>query len=297
MSNLNYKSGHIAIAGRPNVGKSTLFNKLVGERLSIISPKPQTTRNNILGIVTDENAQMLFLDTPGLLEEKYRLHAFMTKQIREALESADILLGIVDASNPDDTFDDEVQEAFARWNIPRVIVLNKVDLCSDERIKILEHRVQEALDPQLILAVSATTGKNLPNLHKALVDTLPLGPQFYPEDMLAEQPERFFVAEFIREEVFNQLHQELPYAIAVVVEAFHEDRPKVYIQANIIVERNSQKGIVIGKGGRSLKAIGQHARKKVEAFLNRPVFLDLHVKVYENWRKKDGALRGFGYDI
>jgi GTPase len=297
MSNLNYKSGHIAIAGRPNVGKSTLFNKLVGERLSIISPKPQTTRNNILGIVTDENAQMLFLDTPGLLEEKYRLHAFMTKQIREALESADILLGIVDASNPDDTFDDEVQEAFARWNIPRVIVLNKVDLCSDERIKKLEHRVQEALDPQLILAVSATTGKNLPNLHKALVDTLPLGPQFYPEDMLAEQPERFFVAEFIREEVFNQLHQELPYAIAVVVEAFHEDRPKVYIQANIIVERNSQKGIVIGKGGRSLKAIGQHARKKVEAFLNRPVFLDLHVKVYENWRKKDGALRGFGYDI
>ncbi|MBT5830175.1 MAG: GTPase Era, partial [Candidatus Latescibacteria bacterium] len=281
----------------PNVGKSTLFNKLVGERLSIISPKPQTTRNNILGIVTDENAQMLFLDTPGLLEEKYRLHAFMTKQIREALESADILLGIVDASNPDDTFDDEVQEAFARWNIPRVIVLNKVDLCSDERIKKLEHRVQEALDPQLILAVSATTGKNLPNLHKALVDTLPLGPQFYPEDMLAEQPERFFVAEFIREEVFNQLHQELPYAIAVVVEAFHEDRPKVYIQANIIVERNSQKGIVIGKGGRSLKAIGQHARKKVEAFLNRPVFLDLHVKVYENWRKKDGALRGFGYDI
>ncbi|MBT3601586.1 MAG: GTPase Era [Candidatus Latescibacteria bacterium] len=279
------------------MGKSTLFNKLVGERLSIISPKPQTTRNNILGIVTDENAQMLFLDTPGLLEEKYRLHAFMTKQIREALESADILLGIVDASNPDDTFDDEVQEAFARWNIPRVIVLNKVDLCSDERIKKLEHRVQEALDPQLILAVSATTGKNLPNLHKALVDTLPLGPQFYPEDMLAEQPERFFVAEFIREEVFNQLHQELPYAIAVVVEAFHEDRPKVYIQANIIVERNSQKGIVIGKGGRSLKAIGQHARKKVEAFLNRPVFLDLHVKVYENWRKKDGALRGFGYDI
>lgn len=297
MSNLNFKSGHIAIAGRPNVGKSTLFNALVGERLSIISPKPQTTRNNILGIVTDEHAQMLFLDTPGLLEEKYRLHAYMTKQIREALESADILLGIVDASNPDDTFDQEVQETFAKWDIPRIIALNKMDLCTEDQLLNLKQRVKQTLGPTLILPVSATTGRNLPELHKAFVDALPLGPQFYPEDMLAEQPERFFVAEFIREEVFHQLHQELPYAIAVVVEVFHEDRPKVYIQANIIVERNSQKGIVIGKGGRSLKAIGKNARKRIETFLSRSVFLDLHVKVYENWRKKDGALRGFGYDI
>ena len=297
MSNPNFKSGHIAIAGRPNVGKSTLFNALVGERLSIISPKPQTTRNNILGIVTDAQSQMLFLDTPGLLEEQYRLHAYMTKQIREALESADILLGIIDASQFESSFDKEVQEAFETLNVPRIIALNKMDTCNEEELKTLQRKIGDTIETHQIIPVSATQKTNLPQLHSALVDALPIGPQFYPEDMLAEQPERFFVAEFIREEVFHQLHQELPYAIAVAVEAFHEDRPKVYIQANIIVERNSQKGIVIGKGGRTLKTIGQHARKKIEAFLNRSVFLDLHVKVYENWRKKDGALRGFGYDI
>lgn len=297
MTNPNYKSGHIVIAGRPNVGKSTLFNALVGERLSIISPKPQTTRNNILGIVTDEHAQILFLDTPGLLTEKYRLHAYMTKQIRDALESADVLLGIVDASNFAETFDTEVKDAFGAWQIPRIIALNKTDLCSEAEIVTMEQAIRQALDVQEIIAVSATHQTNLPQLHQSLVNALPLGPQFYPEDMLTEQPERFFVAEFIREEVFKQLRQELPYSIAVVVEAFHEDRPKIYIQANIVVERQSQKGIVIGRGGKTLKTIGQHARKKIEAFLSRAVFLDLHVKVYENWRKKDGALRDFGYDL
>lgn len=291
---MGFKMG---IVGMPNVGKSTLFNALVGERLSIISPKPQTTRNNILGIVTDEHAQMLFLDTPGLLEEQYRLHAFMGKQIRQALEGADVLLGIVDASQFDSTFDLEVQNTFTIWDKPRIIALNKIDLCSEDQIHTITQHVLEALKGAQVIPVCATKKSNLFQLHQALISALPIGPQFYPSDMLAEQPERFFVAEYVREEVFRQLHQELPYSIAVVVEEFHEDRPKIYIQANIIVERNSQKGIVIGKGGRTLKTIGQHARKKIETFLDRPVFLDLHVKVYENWRKKDGALRDFGYDI
>lgn len=297
MPNLSFKSGHIAIAGRPNVGKSTLFNALLGERLSIISPKPQTTRNNILGILTDEHAQMLFLDTPGFLEEQYRLHAFMSKQIRQALEGADVLLGLVDASQFELTFDQEVQEAFTTFDKPRIIALNKMDLCTKEQLHTFHQRILESIEVHQIIHVSATTKTNLPELYNALVNALPNGPQFYPTDMLTEQPERFFVAEYIREEVFHHLHQELPYSIAVVVEVFHEDRPKVYIQANIIVERNSQKGIVIGKGGRTLKTIGLNARKKIEVFLNRSVFLDLHVKVYENWRKKDGALRDFGYDI
>ncbi len=293
----NFKSGHIVIAGRPNVGKSTLFNALVGERLSIISPKPQTTRNNILGIVTDAHAQMLFLDTPGLLDEQYRLHVFMGKQIREALEGADILLGIVDASQFETTFDQTVQETFKALNIPRIIALNKMDMCKPDELQNIQDQIRKSIEVHHVIPVSATKKTNLDTLHQALIDTLPIGPQFYPEDMMTEQPERFFVAEFIREEVFHQLHQELPYSIAVAVETFHEDRPKIYIQANIIVERNSQKGIVIGKGGRTLKTIGLHARKKIEAFLNRSVFLDLHVKVYENWRKKDGALRDFGYNI
>ncbi|MDA0710954.1 MAG: GTPase Era [bacterium] len=293
----DYKSGHIVIAGRPNVGKSTLFNALVGERLSIVSPKPQTTRNNILGILTDEHCQMLFLDTPGLLAEQYRLHAFMGKQIREALESADVLLGIVDASQFETSFDSEVQEAFTKWDVPRIIVLNKMDLCSEDQLTVLQNLISQTIKVERVIPISATTRKNVSELRQMLVDSLPVGPQFYPADTLTEQPERFFVSEIIREEVFHQLHQELPYSIAVVVDAFHEDRPKVYIQANIIVERSSQKGIVIGKGGRALKTIGLNARKKVEAFLGRSVFLDLHVKVHENWRKKDSALREFGYGI
>lgn len=297
MNENTFRSGHIAIAGRPNVGKSTLFNALIGERLSIISPKPQTTRNNILGIVTDSQSQMMFLDTPGMLDPRYRLHEFMGKQIREALDGADVLLGIIDVADFDHAFDKDVQKAFQAWKIPRVIVLNKADLVTEKQIEDHTNTVKTTMETHTILAVSATTGTNLPLLHTTLKNALPLGPQFYPEDQLAEQPERFFVAEFIREELFLQLHHELPYAIAVTIEAFLEDRPKIYIQANIVVERNSQKGIVIGQGGRTLKTIGQNARKKIEAFLERPVFLDLHVKIVENWRKKDGALRDLGYNI
>jgi GTPase len=221
----------------------------------------------------------------------------MGKQIREALESADVLLGIVDASQFETSFDSEVQEAFTKWDVPRIIVLNKMDLCSEDQLTVLQNLISQTIKVERVIPISATTRKNVSELRQMLVDSLPVGPQFYPADTLTEQPERFFVSEIIREEVFHQLHQELPYSIAVVVDAFHEDRPKVYIQANIIVERSSQKGIVIGKGGRALKTIGLNARKKVEAFLGRSVFLDLHVKVHENWRKKDSALREFGYGI
>ncbi len=291
----DFRSGYIVIVGRPNVGKSTLFNALVGEQLSIATPKPQTTRNNILGILTTPGSQMLFLDTPGLLDPRYRLQEIMRNQIQDALRDTDVLLGIVDASNFDATFDREVQEVFAAVDVPRIIALNKTDLAGADQVDRDLNIIRGTVPAQEIIPVSAITGDNLLRLRSVLKAALPFGPLYYPEDMLTEQPERFFVAELVRSEIFSQLRQEIPYAIAVKVEEFREDRPKTYIQANIIVERNSQKGIVIGAGGKTLKSIGKNARQKIEAFLERPVYLDLHVKVYENWRKKDTALRRFGY--
>ncbi|MDA0745755.1 MAG: GTPase Era [bacterium] len=291
----DFRSGYIVFAGRPNVGKSTLFNALVGERLSIISAKPQTTRDRILGILTTPRSQMIFLDTPGLLEPRYRLQEVMFNQIRNAIQNADVLLGILDASDLETSFDEPVQKILRATDTPRIVALNKIDLVDAETAKRTVDLVSKALPSQEILPISAQGGHNLDRLKVALEAALPLGPLLYPEDTLTEHPERFFAAELIREELFIQLHQELPYAIAVRIEEFIEDRPKVYIRADVVVERESQKGIVIGNGGKMLRAIGKSARLKIETFLSRPVYLDLHVKVYENWRKKDQALRGFGY--
>jgi GTP-binding protein Era len=290
-----FRSGHIVVLGRPNTGKSTLFNLLVGERLSIATDKPQTTRKTILGIVTTAKSQMMFLDTPGLLDPAYRLQELMRNEITGAMEGADIILCLVDATDIGRTFDAEVIEAVKHHTIPLIVALNKSDLIPpDEASRALE-RIRKEASPANTIAISALTGRNVPELKTLLESTLPLGPRFYPEDMLTELPERFFCEELIREEIFNRLRQELPYAIAVQVETFDEDRKKVYIQANIIVERNSQKGIVIGSGGRTLKEIGKNARMRIERFLQHSVFLDLHVKVIQNWRKKDTALRNLGY--
>ncbi|MBS13156.1 MAG: GTPase Era [Gemmatimonadetes bacterium] len=290
-----FRSGHIVVLGRPNTGKSTLFNALVGERLSIATDKPQTTRKSILGIFTTEKAQMMFLDTPGLLDPAYRLHELMRNEIDTALEGADIILCLADASDLDRTFDSEVIKAVSGHAIPVVVALNKCDLVPEEQAASSLDRILDLASPRHVLAVSALAGTDVIKLRERLEETLPLGPRFYPEDVLTEQPERFFCEELIREEIFNRLRQELPYAIAVQVESFDEDRKKIYIKANVIVERNSQKGIVIGKGGRTLRDIGKNARGRIEKFLQHPVYLDLHVKVIQNWRKKDTALRNLGY--
>ena len=187
-----FKSGYVIIAGRTNVGKSTLFNALVGERLSIISPKPQTTRNNILGIVTDKQAQMIFLDTPGILSARYRLHEFMNRQIGRAYQSADVLLGIVDGSKLDTSYDAEVRQIFGQWDIPKIIAVNKTDLISHTQVQRCEQQIRASLATQGVLSVSAITGHGLQELHTALRQALPEGPQYYPEDTLTEQPERFF---------------------------------------------------------------------------------------------------------
>ncbi len=290
-----FRSGHIVLLGRPNVGKSTLFNALVGERISIVTEKPQTTRQNVLGIVTTDKSQMLFLDTPGLLDPRYRLQEIMRRHIEEALDDADVLLGILDAKEFESSFDDEVKKVFKNAKGSTIVALNKTDLVNADQVEQHLNGIRAELPDHKILPISGLWGSNLLELRSLLEANLPVGPKFYPEDMMTEQPERFFVAELVREEIFCQLRQEVPYAIAVTVEQFKEDREKVYIQSEIIVERSSQKGIVIGSRGKTLKSIGQSARKKIEAFLNRPVYLDLHVKVLENWRKKDYALRGFGY--
>ena len=291
----DFKSGFIAIAGKANVGKSTLFNLLVGERLSIVTAKPQTTRHRVLGILTSRTSQMIFLDTPGLLKPGYGLHERMSDQIRRSVSDADVFLGVIDASDFEGTFDQEVREILLRVRSPRIVAVNKSDLVSTARAQRCVDRVRKEATVREVFPVSAQTGFNVELLRASLEEALPPGPVYYPEDMLTEHPQRFFVAELNREEIFLQLRQELPYATAVKVEAFREDRPKTYISASIVVERKSQKGIVIGGNGKTLKSIGKIARGKIEAFLNAPIYLDLRVKVHQNWRNKEQALRGFGY--
>ncbi len=291
----DFRSGYIVIAGKPNVGKSTLFNLLVGERLSIVTAKPQTTRHRILGIRTSRTSQMIFLDTPGLLRPGRGLHERMCDQIRRSISDADVFLGVIDATDFDATFDREVRDVLRRAPSPRIVAVNKTDLVSAARARQCADTVGKEAAVQEILPVSARSGYNVERLNDSLERALPAGPEYYPEDVLTEHPERFFVAELIREEIFLQLRQELPYAAAVKVETFREGSPRSYVSASIVVERTSQKGIVIGANGNTLKSIGKNARGKIEAFLKAPIYLDLRVKVHRNWRKKEQALRGFGY--
>ena len=291
----DFKSGYIAIAGKANVGKSTLFNLLVGEHLSIVTAKPQTTRHRVSGILTSRTSQMIFLDTPGLFQPRCRLHERMCDQIRRSVSDADVFLGVIDASAFDDTFDREMREVLRRVRSPRIVAVNKCDLVSAAMGAQCADTVRKEARVQEVLPVSARSGDNVDRLRSSLEQALPSGPLFFPEDMLTEHPERFFVNELIREEIFLQLRQELPYATTVKVEAYREGSRRTYIRASIVVERNSQKGIVIGGNGKTLKSIGKNARGKIEAFLDDPVYLDLRVKVVRNWRKKEQALRGFGY--
>ncbi len=296
------KSGYVAIIGKPNVGKSTLMNALVGERLSIVTPKPQTTRGRVLGIMTSERCQVIFWDTPGMLEPKGRLQEVMTRQIRDSVRDADVLLALVDASSPKDGLDERMREVLHGWKHPLIVAINKSDLVEPARVEKIMDRIRAEVKGEgdgtggVMLAISALRGTHVDALKTLIEERLPEGPFFYPPDMVAEQPERFFVGELVREEIFLKLGQELPYATAVKVEEFKERKgEKDYIRAVIYVERPSQKGIVIGANGAMLKQIGQQARAKIEALLDRPVYLELWVKVRPKWRKRERDLREFGY--
>lgn len=288
------RCGYIALVGRPNAGKSTLFNAFLGQRLSIVTAKPQTTRSRIVGILTRPTSQMVFLDTPGLLDPDYRLHHTMSRQIETAARDADAVLLLIDGTRPQDR-NHLIKRFIGHNKAPLVAALNKADLLDEGVCKVRLRAVQETYGIADPLAVSALEGRQLDPLLDRLEALLPYGPQLYPDDMIAEQPERFFVAEFIREAAFNILEEELPYAVNVSIEEFVQRRPKTYIRATLHVERDSQKGIVIGQKGARLGQIGKEARAQIEDFLEYPVFLELRVKVRPDWRNREAALREFGY--
>ena len=287
-----HKSGYVALVGKPNVGKSTLMNALVGRKLSIVTRKPQTTRHRVLGIHSGEKHQIIFLDTPGIITPRYRLQEAMMGSVKDAIRDADLLLFLHEATQEKpDTFSLD-------WigDTPAFLVLTKMDLIPQEEALPLVESYLDLRAFDEVIPTSALKGFNLDTLLEQIIEHLPEGPPFYPKDMISEHPERFFVAEIIREKVFEQFREEVPYSTQVNLTTYEErDDEKDFIDAEIVVNKKSQKGILIGKGGRALKKLGTAARKDIEEFVGSPVYLQLHVKVRENWRDKDTFLRSYGY--
>lgn len=292
----SHRAGFVALVGKPNVGKSTLMNTLLQHRLSIVTPRPQTTRQRVLGILTKDDCQVLFLDTPGLLEPGYRLQEYMLQSAVHTLHDSDAAVAIVDATRFERDLDDRVAGFLEQSRGPVILAINKIDRIPRTALLPMIDRAASRFPFAEIVPVSALKGDGLEPLLSAVIRVLPAGPALYPADMLTDQPERFFVGEIIREHLFLALREELPYASAVIVEDFTDrSNGTAFIQAGIIIERTSQKGIIIGKNGRMLKHIGSAARKAIVEFLDRPVYLDLRVKVRPSWRKKEQELRRLGY--
>ena len=306
----SHKSGFVAVIGRPNVGKSTLINHLVGQKVAIVSPKPQTTRSRILAILTREDAQIIFVDTPGIHRPHHKLGETMVATATRAIPDADVVLFVVDASVPFTQEDQMIVELIQdQTSAPVILVLNKMDLLPVEKV---ESHTQDywTLCRSLLpppegeaqnggwMTTQATKGVNLDKLLALIVDTLPEGPPYYPSDQVTDQTEREIAAELIREQVLRHTRQEIPHSVAVVVEEFKErENDVVYIAANIFVERNSQKGIIIGKGGQTLRKIGAAARKEIERMTGGHIYLDLWVKVRKDWRRDEEELRRLGYGV
>ena len=291
------KSCFAALAGRPNVGKSTLLNRIVGAKVAITSPRPQTTRNRIVGILTRPGFQTVFLDTPGVMKEKSRLNRYMTGVSVATGGEADLLLFMTDATRPDIDADLFAMKRVGKSKTPRFLLVNKVDSVPKKDLLPIMEKLAEALGPfDEVIPISAKTGENVDTLLSLIEGFAPEGPQFYPSDMITDQPESFFVAEIVREKAFIYLRQELPYATAVLTEKM-VDRPDglLAILASLYVERDSQKGIVIGKNGATLKKIGQAARLELEKRFDTRVFLDLQVRVKEKWTANAGSLDSLGY--
>lgn len=284
------RSGIVTVVGKPNVGKSTLLNRIVGQKLSITSPKPQSTRDRIVGIFTTPEAQMVLLDTPGLLDPKYPLQEAMRGTAVRALDEADVIVYLADATEGEPPSLADAARLEKPATAPVIIALNKADALP------LPRR-EELLAKGDVTLISALTGEGIPELMERLTQRLPESPFLYPEDEISTQPVRFFVAELVRETVLEQLHDEVPYAVAVQIEEYREGRSPLYIRAVIYVERDSQKAIIIGNKGSQIKKIGEGARRKIETFTGEQVYLDLWVKVLANWRKNPGSLSRFGYQL
>lgn len=293
---LEHKSGFVAIVGRPNVGKSTLLNRIVGQKIAIMSDKAQTTRNKIQGVYTTPEAQLIFIDTPGIHKPKHRLGDFMVESAYSALREVDAVLFMISADQKRGCGDDFIIERLKNVQSPVYLIINKIDkVHPDELLGIIEDYSAQMPFAQVV-PISATEGNNVDRLMEVLIAEMPEGPQYFPDDQVTDHPEYFIVSELIREKVLFLTRDEVPHSVAVVVDSMkRNENDKIQIQATIIVERDSQKGIIIGKGGKMLKEIGTKARKDIENLLGDKVFLELWVKVQKDWRDKRVYLQDFGY--
>ena len=289
----SFRSGFVSILGKPNVGKSTLMNALIGERLSIMSAKAQTTRHRIFGIITGTDFQIVYSDTPGVIDPSYKLQENMMRYVSDSLEDADLILYLVELGEKHQS--SQILDHIREQNLPMILIINKIDQAKGSQLEDKITYWREFFPNTEILPISALNGDNLPELVAAIREKLPVHPPFFPGDMLTDKSERFITAEIIREKIFINYSKEVPYSTEVVVEEFKEEASIIRIRAIIFVERDSQKGIIIGKKGESLKKVGMESRAELEKFFQKQIHLETYVKVEKDWRKKDTSLRKFGY--
>jgi GTP-binding protein Era len=294
MSENQHKAGFVSIVGKPNVGKSTLMNALVGERLSIITSKAQTTRHRIMGILSGKDFQIVYSDTPGILSPQYELHNSMMRFVKSALEDADILLFVTDLYEKYEE-GDVLIDRLKKSGVPIILIMNKIDQSKGSQAEDKMKYWAEIIEPDHQIMISALEKLNIEGLFAKLIDLLPVHPPYFPKEEMTDKPEKFFVEEIIREKIFQNYKKEVPYSCEVVVTEFKEDETIIRIRAEIYVERKSQKGIIIGKGGEALKKVGIASRQDLETFFNKQIHLETFVKVEQDWRKKDLKLKRFGY--
>lgn len=297
MSN-TFKSGFVAIVGRPNVGKSTLLNQIIGQKIAIMSDKAQTTRNKVQGVYTEDDAQVVFIDTPGIHKPKHKLGDFMVKVALNTFREVDLIYFVIDAESGFGRGDEFIIEKLKNVETPVFLLINKIDLVSKERLVELIEQYKDLLDFAEIIPISALEGEEVPNLLAETKNYLDEGPMYYPKDQITDHPERFIISELIREQVLQLTREEVPHSVAVVIEGIEKNpkTEKLTIMATIIVERSTQKGIIIGKQGQMLKQIGMRARKEIELLMGSKVFLELWVKVQKNWRDKEHYLQDYGFN-
>ncbi|GAB3246641.1 GTPase Era [Larkinella harenae] len=297
-NNPDHKAGYVSIIGKPNVGKSTLMNQLVGERLSIITSKAQTTRHRIMGILNGvhngQEFQLVYSDTPGIIKPQYRLHESMMSFVRGSLEDADVILFVTDIFEKHD--ENDVLERLQRAQTPILLLINKIDLATPEQIEEKIQYWQENFKAEVIIPISALNAQNIDQLFEAIVSRLPVHPPYFPKDELTDRPERFFASEIIREKIFLNYKKEVPYSCEVVIMGFKEKDDIIVIQSEILVERATQRAILLGEGGKMIKKTGIMAREELERFFGKKVFLEQYVKVEPDWRSKERALKRFGYE-
>jgi GTP-binding protein Era len=290
----HHKAGYVSIIGKPNVGKSTLMNQMVGERLSIITSKAQTTRHRIMGILNGPDYQIVYSDTPGIIQPKYELHRSMMKFVHTSLEDADVILFVTDLFEQYD--EDEVVQKLRHVEVPVLLLINKIDLAKENEVEEKTRYWQEHMPDATIIPISALQGLNIGLIFDTIIKEIPVHPPYFPKEELSDKPERFFAAEIIREKIFLNYKKEVPYSTEVVIMEFKEDEKIIRMRAEIYVERRTQKGILIGKGGEMLKKVGIQARKDMEAFFAKQVHLETYVRIQPDWRKHNSQLNRFGYN-